>query len=67
MTIVNRNMKMLDVRVTTRINSVSLFSFFFRPNLFIKDKVLDASIFFEFFKDNSTIYSIIRVMGEVDC
>jgi len=64
---VDRNMEMLSVRVTTAIRAITRLSPITGPDFLIKDKIRDSFVLFKFFKDNSTVYSLIRVVGQIYC
>jgi hypothetical protein len=49
-------MKMLVVRITARVLSVTLFASDTGPNLAVKNKIVNPNIFFKFFKNNCTVY-----------
>jgi hypothetical protein len=62
-TIVNRNMKVLIVRVRTHVLSVTLLSLLFRPDLTLENKILNTLVLFEFLEDDRTVNPVLRVMG----
>jgi hypothetical protein len=58
-------MEMLIVRVTTSILPITLFLLFAGPDLPLEDKIRNALIPFKLFKDDITVDSILRVVGQV--
>jgi hypothetical protein len=60
---VDRNMKVLSVRVTATIRAIARLSFITGPDFFIKYKIRDSFVLFKFFKYNGTVNPFIRVMG----
>jgi len=56
-------MKMLIVRVTTHVLSVTLLSLFTRPDFTLENEIRDTLILLQFLKDNGTVNTVLWVMG----